>query len=245
MSGFRIETDQGLSLMRFDLLEENGIAHGLAVKNAGGDIHEEAIYRRLAAEGPLAVTRQRHSTVEVYLDSSWTIFYPQEIEADGLTTDIPGIKLAIHTADCLPVFLAAPWGQAVGLFHCGWRGTAQGFLTQAVKRFAGRFGIGPERLLAVIGPGIEAECYPVGREVAENFSDQVKRTGDDGRWLLNLRAENNHQLLSSGLRPEHIQVIELCTRCRQDLFHSYRREGDGLRGQMVSFIEAGREKRRR
>src|SRR5947209_5311704 len=48
-------------------------------------------------------------------------FYPG---ADALVTRVPGIALAVTSADCLPLLLTAPG--AVAVAHSGWRGTADG-----------------------------------------------------------------------------------------------------------------------
>jgi len=52
---------------------------------------------------------------------------------------------------------------------------------------------------------------------------------------LNLGEANRRQLINSGLREEGIEVSSLCTRCREDLFHSYRRDGKKM-GHMLSII---------
>jgi copper oxidase (laccase) domain-containing protein len=55
------------------------------------------------------------------------------------------------------------------------------------------------------------------------------------RVRLDLRAANRWQLLHNGLNPRNVAVSTLCTRCRTDLFFSYRKEGSGT-GRMMSVI---------
>jgi hypothetical protein len=55
------------------------------------------------------------------------------------------------------------------------------------------------------------------------------------RVQLDLRASNCRQLIDAGLPEEQIDVSDLCTACRADLFFSYRREGSKS-GRMVSAI---------
>jgi hypothetical protein len=241
---WRLDREDGLAVMRFGLLEERGIRHGLVVRDQGRILDDEQVYRVFSARVHTAVTEQTHSTRAALITAGSGLFYPERVRADALMSKEPGLRLTIHTADCVPVFLAAADGRAVGLFHCGWRGTADGFLGKAVRMFAMEYRVGPEELLSVIGPCIEAGCYPVGAEVAERFGEDVKRPAPGGRWLLDLRAENERQLSAAGLKPENCQVAPLCTRCRRELFHSYRREGAGLGGKMVAFIEAGHEEDR-
>ena len=59
-----------------------------------------------AATGPLAETRA--ATLQ------------SKPEADILTTNEPGILLAIRTADCLPILIADPERRAIAAVHAGW-----------------------------------------------------------------------------------------------------------------------------
>ena len=55
------------------------------------------------------------------------------------------------------------------------------------------------------------------------------------RAKLDLRAANRAQLVEAGVSPKRIAVSALCTRCRPDLFFSYRREGAGT-GRLLALI---------
>ena len=44
---------------------------------------------------------------------------------DALVTDIPGICIAVSTADCVPVLVYAPDKKVVAAIHAGWRGTVK------------------------------------------------------------------------------------------------------------------------
>jgi purine-nucleoside/S-methyl-5'-thioadenosine phosphorylase / adenosine deaminase len=55
------------------------------------------------------------------------------------------------------------------------------------------------------------------------------------RVNLDLRAANRRQLVDAGVPAKRIAVSALCTRCRADLFFSYRREGPGT-GRLMAVI---------
>jgi hypothetical protein len=61
------------------------------------------------------------------------------------------------------------------------------------------------------------------------------RAGPRGRLHLDVRAANVRQLLDAGLVPERLHHVADCTRCRADLYHSYRRDGRAA-GRMISFV---------
>ena len=90
-----------------------------------------------------------------------------------------------------------------------------------------RFGTRPADLHAAIGPGIGECCYEVGPEVAAQF-------GEQGRAHIDLAAENRRQLVEAGVTPERIYASNLCTMCRPEEFHSFRRDKEAA-GRLYSF----------
>ena len=137
--------------------------HAAVEKNRG---------RFLAAMGtrgwPIVTLRQTHSDLIHRIHRA-----PKQPPAgDGMITNVPGLLLAIQTADCLPVLLVDPEHRAVGVFHAGWRGTVQRIVEKGVGRMRKEFGSDPAKLIAAIGPGVRACCYAVGREVRDQFESQ-------------------------------------------------------------------------
>ncbi len=161
-------------------------------------------------------------------------------EADAGTATEPGWILGVETADCLPMLLVDPGRRAVAAVHAGWRGTAAGVAAAAVEALRAS-GSRPEDLLAALGPAIGPCCYEVGEELRQAFGPRGSgffRPGPRGRPHLDVRAANRRQLVLAGLRTEQIQDVDECTRCREDLYHSYRREGRGA-GRMLSYVGFG------
>ena len=149
-------------------------------------------------------------------------------EGDALLENTPGAVVAVRTADCIPILLADERKRAVAAVHAGWRGTAAEIVRRAVEAMHARFGSSPGDLLAAIGPGIGGCCYEVGPEVAAQF-------GEQGRTHIDLAAINRRQLLDSGVTASRILASNLCTMCRADEFHSFRRDREAA-GRMYSFI---------
>jgi YfiH family protein len=213
-----------------------GLVHGFEQRGPadGPESREESrarVARALDGSGRLLLPKQVHGAAVV--EAPWH----GTPEADASVTALPGWLLGIRTADCLPVLLVDPRRRLVAAVHAGWRGTAAGIATNAVAALAAR-GSRPEDLVAALGPGIGACCYEVGEEVRDAFSpsgDAFFRPRPGGRPHLDVRAANARQLLDAGLRPEALHHVDHCTRCRADLYHSYRRDGAGA-GRMTSFV---------
>ena len=148
---------------------------------------------------------------------------------DGLITDQPGCVLGMNYADCAPIFLYDPRRHAIGLGHAGWRGTVVDLPGAMVRAMTAHFGSDPADLVAAIGPCIGSCCYEVGAEVV----DAVRAAFVDAETLLpaqgdmrsrhfDLPAANRRNLLNAGVTA--IELAEVCTACRTDLFFSHRAE---------------------
>lgn len=156
-------------------------------------------------------------------------------EGDALVTDRAGVTLAIRTADCMPLLLADPHGRTVAAVHAGWRGTASGIAAAAVERMRREFGARPADIHAAIGPGIARCCYEVGEEVIRRLQKYLGQRTPAAPAKVDLAEVNRQQLEECGLDPARIHVARLCTHCRADDFHSFRRDKEHA-GRMVSAI---------
>jgi YfiH family protein len=154
--------------------------------------------------------------------------------ADGAVTAAAGTVLAVMTADCLPVLLAAADGSAIGVAHAGWRGLARGVLEQAVAAFAQR----PADLMAWLGPAIARSAFEVGDEVRAAFVTRDPGCADAfepnarGRWQADLYRLARLRLSRAGLTA--IYGSPDCTLANPGRFFSHRREAPC--GRMATLI---------
>jgi purine-nucleoside/S-methyl-5'-thioadenosine phosphorylase / adenosine deaminase len=172
--------------------------------------------------------RQRHTGTAHQVTPAMAAADP--LVGDGLVANRPGWALSLQTADCLPVLLLDPRGNGYAAAHAGWRGTLAGILAATLRQLR----LGGARLDEVwiaVGPAIRACCFEVGPEVSEAFEERWPearawmRHGSRGGAHLDLVAANRFQAEKLGVRPERFLDPGWCTRCRTDLFFSYR--GDG------------------
>jgi YfiH family protein len=137
---------------------------------------------------------------------------------------------AVRTADCVAVLLVHPQAKAVAAVHAGWRGAAAGIAARAVSRFEAD-GLLPCDLVAALGPAILGCCYEVGDEVVSALARSCGNRSvfaaesATGQTTVDLHAALTAQLVDAGVRRESIHRAPYCTRCRTDLFFSYRGEG--------------------
>lgn len=145
-------------------------------------------------------------------------------EADAAVTDVAGAVLAIHTADCAPVLLAADDGSVVGAAHAGWRGLLAGVLEATVGAM-GR--LGATGITAHVGPHIRARCYEFGATdldaVADRYGPRVRGETAAGAPALDVTAA-----VRLALEPLGVIVEDHggCTACEPARYFSHRARAD-------------------
>ncbi len=157
---------------------------------------------------------------------------------DGAVTREHGRVLAVMTADCLPVVLAATGGGTLAIAHAGWKGLAGGVLEAALQAMT----VQPRDVVAWIGPGIGPRYYEVDarvRNAFDSFPGQEQAftsTGDDSHWQCDLARLAQSSLEAAGVC--RVEQSGLCTYADPERFFSYRR--DGLTGRLatLAWLEA-------
>ena len=178
--------------------------------------------------GPLRV-RQVHGTRIVGPDEATS-------EADGFLVRTGDPWTAVSAADCAPVALAARSGARGALLHSGWRGAGGRIAAGAVRLLAER-GVPAAEVVASIGPCIHACCYPVGPDVAREFSKEVLKPHPSG-IALDLPLAIARALLEEGVGEDAIHIAPECTSCDADRFYSHRRDR-GITGRHWALFHLG------
>lgn len=256
-TGWRLEREGGLLLARsaaFDAIPRIAHAVSTRVGPEGGfdlcsadDTEPRVLTRRAAlarAAGCLgstpAILRQVHGARIVSASETRGAL----VEADGVvgssmedeSVPIP----AVRAADCVPVLLASRSGAVFAAVHAGWRGIAAGIAGASVRALAVA-GARPDEIVAGLGPAIGPCCYEVGPEVVEGIArtgvarDRFVRAGERGGVRVDLHGALAAQLEGAGLPAGAVDPAPWCTRCRGDLFFSYRRDG-GSAGRLMGLI---------
>lgn len=164
-------------------------------------------------------------------------------DVDGLITNVPGITLVTFYADCVPLYFVDPVHKAIGLSHSGWRGTVKRMGKVTLEAMAREYGTKPEDVLCCIGPSICQDCFEVGEEVIEEFKGQFKEEywpelyykKENGKYQLDLWKANQIILKEAGVREEHIETTDICTRCNPQYLFSHRIMGSE-RGNLAAFL---------
>lgn len=174
---------------------------------------------------------QTHSSDIISIDT-----IPENNDADGSFTRKQNNVCAIMTADCVPILFCNKDGTKIAAIHAGWRGICGGIIENAIKEFSES-----ETILTWIGPCISSEHYEVGKDVYDgclNHSNLLKnafKQTSTNHWHADLAKIVRILLENAGVGA--IYECKLCTYKMDDLFFSYRRDGNTGRTASMIWIE--------
>jgi len=242
MPPVEIEHRNGLRLYRFrNLSAFPEVYHGITSRRGGSSLppfdslnmalsvgdnpvkveaNRSKVWARFTPMAPVLL-RQVHSDTVALLEGAAPGGNGRLLgEADAVVTDRQERLLTILVADCQPVLLYDPVRAVIANVHSGWRGSITDIIGRSVAVMKERFGCQPPHIMAGIGPSLGpccAEFIHYRQEIpASLWSYRVSEYHFDF-WAL-----SRDQLMRAGLHSDHIETAGICTRCRSDLFFSYR-----------------------
>jgi YfiH family protein len=161
-------------------------------------------------------------------------------DVDALITDVKSLPLVIHTADCVPVSFVDTVKKAIGVAHCGWRGTFGELSKITLDAMKDKFGTNPKDVISTIGPCICRECYEVSKDLYDEFLVKFGKSEAlierYSSYYIDLSLINKKILIDCGVNENNIFVSDVCTCCNTDLLYSHRGQGP-KRGIFATVIE--------
>ena len=232
------------------LLKYNSLCHRIYTRNGGFSDHPykslnisysvnddpSRVDRNLAlmlentGADRLIHMNQQHGSRIISLDRNKETGHEQVFDADALITNIPSVAIMVKQADCQGVILFDPEETVVAVVHSGWKGSVQNILGKTVKRMEQDFSCSPGNIVAAIGPSLGPCCaeFTTYREIfPEHFQKYMK-----GEFNFDFWAISKMQLINAGLSADNIERAGICTKCRTDIFYSYR--GEGVTGRFAT-----------
>ena len=213
--------------------------HSLNTSYSVGDLPEYVTGNLSKIKDTIGAVRlrfmnQSHGTEIVVLGKECVEGPDSTPHADAIITEIPHVALMVKQADCQGVIIFDPGKRVLANVHCGWRGNVRNILGRVIARMSKEFDCKAKDLLAAIGPSLGPCCseFVSYRQIfPKGFEHFMVRKNYFDLWAISC-----WQLVEAGVRDENIQVAGICTRCRTDLFYSYRGEGKTGRFATVAML---------
>ena len=153
---------------------------------------------------------------------------------DAIISTSKSVVLSIQVADCIPLYLADPDNNVIGIVHAGWRGIEKGIVANSINKMI-TLGADNNRIIAYIGPSIQKCCFEIGPEVAKKFPINFQINSSYDRSFLDLQKLTINLLINNSILYNNIISSNECTKCNSDKYFSYR--NTGLKsGRMIGII---------
>lgn len=245
---FELITHRGVQLLVYTPWWSAGLVHGMTTTQLAGSFTSISESARVLSEAlgvqHLALPLQCHGsdvvdlratgrceeTIREYGDllrraTGDAILAPERQMLGEMT-----IGFGIVTADCVPILVRGQNGFA--LIHAGWRGLANGVISQSLQQLGGA-------REAVVFACAGGQRYEVGPEVLEAIGSSGVATPSherEGAWFLDTALTAIRQLQDE---CSTIQAVgaEVCT-INDTRFHSFRRDGEKA-GRALTFVIPG------
>ena len=187
--------------------------------------NQRRIEKIMGAESKSAI--QTHSKKVHIVNSDWD----NKINGDSLVANQANILLMVKTADCQPILLADHDNKIIAAIHSGWRGSVLNIIESTIIKMC-ELGSKPENIIAGIGPSLGpccAEFINYKQELPKNMWKFSVKPDYFDFWAI-----SKNQLIKTGIKEKNIEISKICTRCRTDLFYSYRK--NKISGRFASVI---------
>ncbi len=141
---------------------------------------------------------------------------------DAIVTDIRKKFLVIQVADCQSVLMYDPSRHVVANVHCGWRGSIKNIIGKTIKIMTDKFGCDASNIVAGISPSLGpccAEFINYKKEIPKKLWKYKDRSNNFNFWALSI-----DQLCNAGLLIKNICLSQICTKCNENLFFSFRKQ---------------------
>ncbi len=156
------------------------------------------------------------------------------LSTDGIISSSKSLVLSIQVADCIPLYLADPENNVIGIVHAGWKGIEKGIVDNSINKMI-NLGADNKKIIAYIGPSIHQCCFEIRSEVAKKFPSNFQINGDANRFFMDLQDLTKNLLMRNSISINNIVTSNECTKCNSDKYFSYRKTGSKS-GRMIGVI---------
>jgi len=164
----------------------------------------------------LKYMNQTHSNVVKLVNENDSVY-----NSDAIITNKLQTPLLVMVADCIPIIFYDEIKNVIAVAHAGRVGTYLDISTNVINKMINDFSCDVKNIKVILGPSIQKCCYEVSQELAnitsKNFGNEFVSNRN-----INLQGINKKQLLNIGLKEQNITISNICTKCSNEPYYSYR-----------------------
>lgn len=141
--------------------------------------------------------------------------------ADAIVCTEKNVLTYLCFADCTPLILVTPTGH-YAVVHAGWRGVVSKVVEVALQNLCKATCVESCNVLCYIGAHLRSCCFEAGEECKQEFSNTFGEVAFANNGNISMANCIIKTLTDNGVSPENICDLNICTKCHNDEFFSYR-----------------------
>lgn len=166
----------------------------------------------------LVYMNQNHGNNVVIVDKN----SPKLIDdCDGIITKEKNLPLMVMVADCIPILFYDETQGVIAAVHAGRNSTFLKIVEITTNKMINEFNCKASNIKVIMGPSIHSCCYEVSDEllkiVKTSFADEFCKGKNIDLHGINI-------MLLNRLGVNDITVSDICTKCSNKAYFSYRKE---------------------
>jgi hypothetical protein len=201
-----------------DISDEN-IAYHVTNDKYQVDIARENLAKKYNYDNKkLQYMEQIHSNIVKNISSTLN---PQK--CDALVTNKKNTPLMVMVADCIPILFYDHITKVIAVVHAGRAGTFGDISSNTIDKMVKDYNCKVQNIEVSLGASILKCCYEVSQELA----DETKKLFGEkfvSNKNIDLQGINQQQLLNKGIKLENITISNICTKCSNRPYFSYRKD---------------------
>jgi YfiH family protein len=203
----------------FTNMDDKNLAYHVTEDDHSVDLAREELAKKYKFDNSnLHFMEQIHSNIVKNVSSDTNVQ-----TCDALITDKVNTPLMVMVADCIPILFYSHTKQVIAVAHAGRAGTFENIAGTTIKKMINDFSCNSDDIEVVLGPSISKCCYEVSEELAFQASTIFGERYVSGRNI-DLQGINKKQLIEAGVKAGNITITQICTKCSDEPYFSYRKD---------------------
>lgn len=216
----------------FSDTSDGNLAFHVGDKKDNVEKNREALAKKYGYENKdLIYMNQIHSDIIVIVDEKSSKLIDN---CDAIITNKKNLPLMVMVADCIPILLFDEKKRVASAIHAGRNSTFLEISKKTAQIMIDKFSCNPDDIRAIFGASIQKCCYEVSNEILKIVENSFGKEFINKKNI-NLQGINKSQLESLGIK--NIEISNICTKCSNNPYFSYRKDKNCGRFAAVILID--------
>lgn len=205
-------------LINFTTIEDGNLAYHVGDIKQNVDKNRQNLALKLGFKNEdLVYMNQVHGNNVLIVDKNSEKLID---DCDGIITNTKNLPLMVMVADCIPILFYDEKKGVIAAVHAGRNSTFLRIAEITAKKMIENFACEAKDIKVIMGPSIQKCCYEVNDELLK-----IVKTSFGEEFCIgnNIDLQGINKKLLENLGIKEIQISNICTKCSNEPYFSFRK----------------------